>query len=93
MKVFDLQIALPPRPPLTGEMAARFQLTVHAVLVRVGAHRPDLDHYNERNVVVVVVPVRPHGMDGRGRNRYRKSGLGKSDNEFPDPHQLCLDLA
>ena len=48
LKVFDLQVALPPRPPLTGEMAARFQLTVHAVLVRVGAHRPDLDHYNQR---------------------------------------------
>ena len=60
-------------------MAPRFQLAVHAVLVRVGAHRPDLYHYSERNVVAVVVLVRPHGMDGRGRNRYRKSGLGKSD--------------
>ena len=60
-------------------MAPRFQLTVHAVLVRVGRFRPDQKHYSERNVVAVVVPVRPHGMDGRDRNRYRKSGLGKSD--------------
>ena len=46
------------------------------VLVRVGAHRPDLDHYSERNVVAVVVLVRPHGMDGRGRNRYRNAQVG-----------------
>ena len=59
-------------------MAPRFQLTVHAVLVRVGAHRPDLYHYSERNVVAVVVLVRPHGMDGRGRNRYRKTRLGRN---------------
>ena len=60
-------------------MAPMFQLAVHAVLVRVGALRPDLDQYNQRKVLVVLVPVRPHGMDGRGRNRYRKSGLRKSD--------------
>ena len=79
LKVFDLQVALPPRPPLTGEMAPMFQLAVHAVLVRVGALRPDLDQYNQRKVLVVLVPVRPHGMDGRDRNRYRKSGLRKID--------------
>jgi hypothetical protein len=54
-------------------------LAVHSVLERVGDFRPDVDHYNERIAVVVVVSVCTHGMDGRGRNRYRKACLRKSD--------------
>ena len=50
---------------------------------RAGVFRPDLDQYTQRNVVRVLVPVWPRGVDGRGRNRYRNSDLrddlGKSD--------------
>ena len=49
------------------------------MLERVGAFRPDLDQYNERIAVVVLVSVCTHGMDGRSRNRYRNRDLRKSD--------------
>jgi hypothetical protein len=34
--------------------------------------------YNKRNAVVVAFKVRKDGMDGRGRNRYRKTWLLKN---------------
>ena len=34
--------------------------------------------YNKRNAVVVPFKVRKDGMDGRGRNRYRKTWLLKN---------------
>jgi hypothetical protein len=37
-----------------------------------------LKKYNEREAVVVLFKVRKDGMDGRGRNRYRKSWLLKN---------------
>jgi hypothetical protein len=40
--------------------------------------RSRLDFYNEREAVVVETEVRKDGMDGRGRNRYRKSWILKN---------------
>jgi hypothetical protein len=37
-----------------------------------------LDYYSKRNAVAVIIEVRKDGVDGRGRNRYRKSWILKN---------------
>ena len=46
--------------------------------------------YSKRNAVAVGIEVRGHGMDGRGRERYRKSRILKNviitvDTDSPSP--------
>jgi hypothetical protein len=52
----------------------KFNLTQKPSLGR----RSRLKKYNEREAVVVLFKVRKDGMDGRGRNRYRKSWILKN---------------
>ena len=58
--------------------------------------------YNKRNAVVVPFKVRKDGMDGRGRNRYRKTWLLKnvmftlateSPSPAPTPHYILCPWA
>ena len=37
-----------------------------------------MEKYSKRNAVAVLFKVRKDGMDGRGRNRYRKSWILKN---------------
>ena len=65
--------------------------------------RSRLKPYNEREAVVVGIAVRKDGMDGRRRNRYRKSWLLENviftmatdppTHAPPQPCELCVRAA
>jgi hypothetical protein len=56
-----------------------------------------LKSYSKRNAVAVGIQLRGHGMDGRGRERYRKTWILKNvtfttDTESPSPAPTLPDL-